>query len=96
VTELDHRRSRAERQQREKGTLAEAATNGRLALLIALRDEIALELDAGVPARDLASLSRRLMELSREIERVEAAGIENPLGKASETPDERWTPADNR
>ena len=41
------------------------------ALLIALRDAVATAIDDNPPARDLASLSRRLIEISRELKALE-------------------------
>ena len=41
------------------------------ALLIALRASIATAIDDNPPARDLASLSRRLIEISRELKALE-------------------------
>lgn len=58
-------------------------------LLCALRDEIAEQLDNGVPARDLASLSKRLMEIRREIAVVDAQREEEG-GGVIDTPDEEF------
>lgn len=50
-------------------------------MLIATRDRIAVTLDnPETPARDLASLSKRLMEISREIEKLQAAEEEHGGG----------------
>jgi len=73
-------------------TLQTAALGGRRAMLVALRNAIAEQIDLGVPARDLAALSRRLMEIAVEIDEVDAA---NPDGEddvtvASETKAEAW------
>src|SRR5690625_260674 len=59
-------------------TIAEAAESGtQLDQLIALRRRIAETLDADTTlARDLASLSKRLMEISKEIEQLEAQELE--------------------
>ena len=59
-------------------TIAEAAESGsQLDQLIALRRRIATTLDADTTlARDLASLSKRLMEISKEIEQLEAQEAE--------------------
>jgi hypothetical protein len=47
-------------------------------LLIALRDRIAKSVeDPGTPARDLAALSRRLMEISKELKAIEAQEAED-------------------
>ena len=58
-------------------------------LLAALRDAIAEAIDAGVPARDLASLSRRLMEIRKEIAALDALE-EKDGGGAADTEDEEW------
>lgn len=71
-------------------TIREAATAGRRALLEALRDRIAAELDMGVPARDLASLSRRLIEIERELDGIIAEEEGDDIGEAASTPDEDW------
>lgn len=70
------------------GVIATAAKDTRLKLLEALRDKVAGALDKGVPARELASLSRRLVELAREIEAASAGGESDRVGQATETPDE--------
>ena len=45
-------------------TISRAAKGTRLELLVALRDKVAAALDAGVPARELAGLTRRLQEIA--------------------------------
>lgn len=58
--------------QNEPQSLTEAAQSGdRLATLIALRDLLAVRLDNGASDRDVASLSRRLMQTIAEIEELE-------------------------
>ena len=69
-----------------------AAGTSRLALLTALRDNIAGEIDAGVQARDLASLSRRLMEIISEIETLEQREAEDG-GGAGNAEDEEFDAA---
>lgn len=68
----------------------EAAKQGRRELLEALRDNIAGQIDAGVPARDLASLSRRLLDISAELDGVIAAEEGDGIAEAAATPDEEW------
>ncbi len=68
--------------------IAGAARLGRRELLEALRDKIAGELDAGVPARDLASLSRRLLGIAAELELLDAA--DDAIARAALTPDAPW------
>lgn len=70
--------------------MKEAASKGRRELLEALRDTISAQIDAGVPARDLASLSRRLLEISEELDGVVAREEGDRIGQAAETPDAKW------
>lgn len=73
-------------------TVKSAASSGSYRdLLIALRDNIAGEIDGGIQARDLASLSRRLLEISKEIEAIDAADNGDDIGEAAVTPDEEWS-----
>ena len=69
--------------------LIEAVGNGKYATLVALRNQIAGMIDAGVPPRDMASLSKRLMEVIEELESVEGLEAE---AKAHEIPDEEFSP----
>lgn len=69
--------------------VADAARLGRRELLVALRDKIAAELDSGVPARELASLSRRLVDISDQLELVDHAA--DGIAVAARTPDEAWS-----
>ena len=62
-------------------------------LLEAIRQDIAENISGGVPARDLASLSLRLLAVDAEIREIEAAETGDDVGDAAETPDEAW-PAD--
>lgn len=68
----------------------EAAKQGRRELLEALRDNIAGQIDAGVSPRDLASLSRRLLDISAELDGVIAAEEGDGISEAASTPDEEW------
>ena len=67
-----------------------AAQQGRRALLEALRDSIASSIDVGVPARELASLSRRLMEITKELDEVVAEEEGDDIGEAASIPDDPW------
>ena len=62
----------------------EAATHvNHLAVMTALRRNIAAAIDDGVAARDLAALSRRLIEIDREIRHLshkEEDPIDDALG----------------
>lgn len=72
-------------------TVSDAASNGsRMDLLAAMRDLIAADLDKGVPARDLASLTKRLLEITKEIEAIHAATSGDDVGAAAATPDAAW------
>lgn len=75
------------------GVMVTAALSGRLDLLIALRDKIAAEIDSGVPARDLAALSLRLITLTEEIASMEAKSTDDDIGTAAVTPDAAWPAA---
>lgn len=70
----------------------EAAQGGdRRELLVAMRSRIAKDIDdPNTPARDLAALSRRLLEIAKEIEAIDAKSGEDPVGTAASTPDEDW------
>lgn len=68
-----------------------AAAQSRRALLEALRDKIAADIDEGVPARDLASLSKRLLDISKELDDLVVAEDGDDVSDAAATPDEPWT-----
>lgn len=72
-------------------SVAAAAGMSRRALLTALRDKIAADIDGGVAARDLASLSRRLLEISKELDGIEASEDGDEVTEAASTPDEPYT-----
>jgi hypothetical protein len=73
------------------GAVETAANDSRVELLRALRDRIASDIDDGVPARDLASLSKRLLDISKELEDLEAALDGDEITDAAATPDEAWS-----
>ena len=62
-------------------TIVEAASDGTARdLLVAMRNRIAKTLDEpNCPARDQASLSRRLLEIRKEIEAIDAAAEQEAL-----------------
>ena len=72
-------------------TIVEAAASGdERALLTALRERIAKTVsDAGCPPRELAALSRRLQELTRDIAGIDAVKrcVDEGGGAAG---DDRW------
>lgn len=72
------------------GAVGRAAKTSRADLLRALRDRIAADIDAGVPARDLASLSKRLLDISQELTDLEGADHDD-ISAAAATPDEAWS-----
>jgi hypothetical protein len=75
----------------EYRSIKDAAANGsRRDLLVAMRDKVASDLDDGVPPRDLASLTRRLLEITKEIEAIDAGEKGDDVGDAASTPDESW------
>lgn len=68
----------------------DAAVGGdRRELLVATRDLIAKALDGEVAARDLASLTKRLVDVAKEIEDLDSEGG-GAVGEAANTPDEEW------
>lgn len=72
-------------------TIRNAANSGdRRRLLVALRNRIADDLDSGrVQSRDLASLSKRLMDIAREIDAIDKAeDTDNPVARALDLDDE--------
>lgn len=67
-----------------------AAAGDRLDELKAMRLRLARAMDdPGTPARDLSSLSRRQIEIGREIESIEKA-VEEEARERDATPDENW------
>ena len=71
-------------------TVKSAAGRSRRDLLTALRDKIAGDIDDGVAARDLASLSKRLLDISRELDDLTATEDGDGITDAASTPDEPW------
>jgi hypothetical protein len=74
-----------------KKSVSEAAASGtHRELLVAMRDRIAKAVqDPDCPPRDLASLSRRLQEISKEIEASDLRNAEEAKESAA-SPDEAW------
>lgn len=71
--------------------LVTAAQTGRAELLTALRDQIAQQIQDGVPARDMASLSKRLVDISVELEALTTQKEGDDIAEAAATPNEAWT-----
>jgi len=71
-------------------TITEAAKQGSVRQqLEALRDRIATAVeDPNCPPRDLAALSRRLMEITKEIAAIAVRELEETDGV--DTPDDEW------
>ena len=65
-------------------TITEAAAGGNAReLLVATRDRIAVAVEnPNTPARDLAALTKRLMETVREIEAIDARDEQEAVGHA--------------
>ena len=79
------------RRPRRKTVTAAATGGNRRELLVALRTRIAQTVeDQDTPPRDLAALSRRLLEIAKEIEAIDAGKREDGIGEAAATPDEEW------
>jgi len=76
------------------GTVAEAAESGsRREILEAVRDRLAASIDnEKTPPRDLAALTRRFLDVTREIEALADEESEDEVGEAQSTPDEDFDP----
>lgn len=65
----------------------------RLAELVAMRMVLARAIDSEkTQARDLASLTKRLFDIGREIEELRANTEGDDIGKAAESPDATFDP----
>ncbi len=72
-----------------EGRVLAGARGSRRDLLLALRTEIALTIDAGVAGRDLNTLAKRLLDVSAELEELDVAEGD-PIAEAAGTQDEPW------
>lgn len=73
------------------GVKAAAEAGDRRQLLVALRARIAQAVeDPKTLPRDLAALSRRLLEIAKEVEAIDADTEGDDIGTAAATPDEEW------
>lgn len=72
-------------------TVTDAAAQGTTReLLVAMRDRVAKDVqNENTPARDLAALTKRLMEIVRDIEAIDARTAEEAKESAA-TADEAW------
>lgn len=88
-------RAVAEDETAKPATIAQAAAVGdELAMLLATRARIARTLDdPKCPPRDLAALSRRLVDINGEIKALEAKEGGDDIGDAANVPDEAFDPA---
>jgi len=76
-------------------TVSEAAASGdRLAELLAMRTVIARAIDSEKTlARDLAALTKRLVDIGREIEELRSQTESDDIGEAADSPDETFDPS---
>jgi len=73
---------------------AATASGDMRSLLEALSARLASSIDnPNTPARDLAALSRRLLETQREIKALDADEDDDEVGEAARTPDGKFDPA---
>ena len=82
----------APRRRPAQQSVKSAAESGSHAeLLVALRSRIAADIDnPNTPPRDIAALSRRLLEISSDLEMLAAAEKADDIGEAAATPDQEW------
>ncbi|AHY26827.1 hypothetical protein SEA_BOOSTSEASON_3 [Mycobacterium phage BoostSeason] len=79
-----------------KSVAAAAADGDRRELLVAMRARVATAVeDPETPARDLAALTRRLLEIANEIAAIDAQAEqgEGSVAAAAATPDEPFSTA---
>jgi len=76
----------------KKKTVAEAASSGDYyELLVATRDRIASAITSpDCHPRDLAALTRRLTDIGKELEAIDARLAEEAEAMGADTPDEGW------
>lgn len=74
-------------------SITKAARTGKRELLEAMRDKIAATLDEGVAPRDMASLTKRLLEIDEELEAVIVEEQGDVIGDATKLEDAPFTPA---
>lgn len=80
-----------EKPARRPKTVTEAADVGtQRDLLVTMRARVATAVeDPNTPARDLAALTRRLLEIAREIEAIDVREAEEAEERGA-TPDDEW------
>lgn len=75
-------------------TVAQAAKSGvKRDLLVAMRDRLAEAVSNDCPPRDLASLTKRLQDITRDIELLDATAADNAERDAAEYYDDSYDPA---
>lgn len=66
-------------------SVSQAAKGSRRELMVAMRDRIATAVTkADCPPRDLASLTKRLADITKEIESLDARAIDDPMVRIRE------------
>lgn len=65
-------------------TVAQAAKGSQRDLLVAMRDRIAKAVTEDCPPRDLASLTKRLADLAKEIDTIDARAVDDPAARMRE------------
>jgi hypothetical protein len=77
---------------RRAPTTAEAVRDlGQREVLVAMRDKVAAAIDdSRTHPRDLAPLTRRLLELMGDIAMIDAEASDDDVGSAASTPDQEW------
>lgn len=74
-----------------RGVKAAAESGDRRELLVAMRDRIAVAVEnPRTPPRDLAALTRRLLEIAKDLEAMDAEVADDDISAAAATPDEEW------
>jgi len=85
--EYEPKRKQAPRSKPKKLSVTQAASSGDArALLVAMRDRVARAVESEeTPARDLASLTKRLMDITRDIQSMdEQTGVGVPVDAGDE------------
>ncbi len=81
-----------ERAKKKLSVSEAAATGDHRALLVAMRERIAKTVaDPDCPPRDLAALTRRLQDISKEIESIDLRLREEGADAADVAEDEEWS-----
>jgi hypothetical protein len=73
-------------------TIKGAADHSERALLVALRTNLAEQLDAGVPSHTLAALVKQLREVDHAIRAIDSRDGDDDIGDAAGTPDAKFRP----